>query len=363
MIDLPEHPRIAPGLRIEDLGREVVVLDPVGGRVHRLTGPAAVAFRALSVGDETSPALLIALRSAGILTSAGSVEPSSRRAVLAAASLGVVTSLLPASSASASPAGLSPGGSAYLQVAGAAEASDAVTGQLQHVIFTRLAGPVRSFTPSAALQVEVLVVGGGGGAGTGGGGGGQVVRRLATLDPERYDVEVAVGGDVNIPAAFTGGAGGTSSIVRSSDAAEVALALGGAGGSIDGPGGSSGGSPGRAGGSGGTRASGGGGGGAGGAGFSAAGDDGGRGGVGQTVLDFIVPSVTYGGGGGGGSYWGTPGDGGAGGGGEGAQEYGNGQPGVSSTGGGGGGSTGYGGEPGRGGSGIVLVRYYGAAPV
>ncbi len=356
------------GLRVEDLGHELVVLDAVGGRVHRLTGAAADALRAVISGVALPARARRTLGAVGILATDDPRRDGSdpdRRAVLAASALGVSTLLLPAPGMSASLTGLSAGGSAYLIVTGAASASSAPIGELQHLTFTTLAGFAgqRHFTPSESLDVEVVLVGGGGGGGTGGGGGGEVVRRILSIDPIRHDVTVGTGGGNETPGALTGDQGGASRIVLNSGGSELVAAMGGAGGSIDGPGGASGGVSGNDGGGPGLTGAGGGGGGAGGPGGDAVGESGGVGGSGFDVTDFIVASVVYGGGGGGGSYAGVPGAGGSGGGGQGGQESGNGQPGQASTGGGGGGSSGYGGSPGRGGSGIVLVRYYGDRPV
>lgn len=368
--------RLVRGLRVEDLGVEVVVLDAILGRVHRLTGPAAVAVRA-SVAGRT-----VAAHAAGVLTDVGIMEQTGgpgrsqradpdRRAVLAASALGVATFLLPHPGAAASPGGLSEGGSAYLDVTGMSDSSMAGVGQLQFVTYTATSG-TRTAVPSTELQVEVLLVGGGGGgaASGGGGGGGAVTRSIVTLDGGvTYDVVVGAGGTGS--AAFTqaaGSAGAASTLTERATSTELLRAAAGGGGSYygDGAGGSS------------TYAGGsgtgigyapengfGGGGGAGGTGGSAVAGAGGDGGAGVTISNFVGADQTYGGGGGGGGVV-DGGDSGTGGGGtgglgDGEGAYTAGGAGIDGRGGGGGGGAPYA-AGGDGGDGLVMIRYYGAQP-
>lgn len=359
--DLGAGFRVRPGLRVQDFGREVVVLDVDGGVVHRLIGPAADACRDLLRGDPPEPEIARGLVDAGVLVAhpdAGVV--ARRRTVLTGAALGVVSTVLPGATAAASTLTLSEGGSAYLTVSGPAATSSAATGSLQYASFTQEVVGTRTATPSADLTVEVLLVGGGGGGATGGGGGGEVVRQILPLTGGRtYDIDVGVGGSAGVGS--DGSPGTASSLTRAIDSVVVLTAAGGAGGAEAGAGGASTFSGGAVG----ERDAGGGGGGAGSSGSDAVGGTGGAGGSGREIVDFISPSVVYGGGGGGGSYTGSGGNGGNGGGGAGGT-YGvgevNGQAGDAATGGGGGGASPYGGGSGAGGTGLVIIRYYGASP-
>lgn len=362
-----ESIRLAPGVRPEDDGRELVLVDGPGRVVHRLVGPAAELVRAVLAGDDVrgaDPLLVAALRTAGVLRAeAGAVL--SRRAVGAgAAALGIATMLLPGAAEATSLATLGAGSTGYLFTNGGF--SSAASGELQWVQFTTDVWGGFITPRLSNLWVEALLVGGGGGGGAAGGGGGQVVRRLHELTAEqRYDVTVGAGG--------AGGAsatdGGESSFAVTGGGAVVAKAVGGSAGSTSG-GGDGGGSPGYAGGAGagglGYLGSGGGAG-AGSVGGPASGDRGGVGGKGRTITDFVGADTVYGGGGGGGTYFSQDvAAGGLGGGGGGGVYDGVGGnvaavPGTARTGGGGGGGP----QPSdgaAGGSGYVLFRYYGNAP-
>lgn len=245
-----------------------------------------------------------------------------------------------------------------------------------------------TFTPTAPLQVDYLVVAGGGGGGNGAGGvgaggggaGGYRAGSQSVISGNDYTVTIGAGGagkttDETVgnsgsnsifgTITSTGGGGGG----HGGDTASSGLTggSGGGGGNNFGGGGQSGGSntagQGNSGGAGspiaGAPFRGGGGGGAGAAGTAASRTTPGNGGAG--IESYITGKpVTYAGGGGGatsGSFL-PSGAGGAGGGGRGT----NGNDlfavaGTANTGGGGGGNLGFGYLSGAGGSGIVVIRY------
>ena len=230
-----------------------------------------------------------------------------------------------------------------------------------------------TFTPTANLTAEYLVVAGGGGGGRlggGGGAGGYLTGTTSVTSGTNYTVTVGSGGAGSNSRAVDG-VSGTSSVFSA-----ISTSGGGGGGSnnrVGSNGGSGGG--GAEGAAGGTGVSGqgfaggagasvnwlGGGGGASQTGFSGVssvkGGDGGAG-LSSTITG---TSITRAGGGGGGAESGTPaGSGGAGGGGAGGAGNNNGVAGTANTGGGGGGSrdqAATGGNGANGGSGIVIVRY------
>jgi hypothetical protein len=226
-----------------------------------------------------------------------------------------------------------------------------------------------TFTPSANLEVEYLVVAGGGGGyfnGAAGGGAGGFRTNvggslLACSSGTAYTVTVGAGGSTN-----TDGSGSSFNGINASGGGGAS-----GGGSLGGPGGSGAGGrhslgaggagniggyfpvEGYAGGRGGNDNGGGGGGGAGAVGTDASGGAGGAGGIGRVSL--ISGTSTYYAGGGGGSTGTAGGNGGLGGGGNGRVGSGAGGNGTANTGGGAGGSRE--GSGGTGGSGIVIVRY------
>ncbi|MBI3884659.1 MAG: RHS repeat-associated core domain-containing protein [Opitutae bacterium] len=237
-----------------------------------------------------------------------------------------------------------------------------------------------TFSLSAPVTADLLVVGGGGGGSSGGGGGGGV-NYLAgyALAAGSYAVTVGAGGAGNGGFTATANSGGFSAFNGNYGYG------GGGGGDCFGNTGLSGGSGGGAGrywnpgtlaGGAGTVGQGfnggaspgnssslapaGGGGGAGGAGFDgiAATNTSGAGGSG-VANSISGASVTYGGGGGGGSTNAvTAGAGGTGGGGAGSStSYANGTSGTNGLGGGGGGCFDSNGVGGSGGSGVVIIRY------
>lgn len=237
-----------------------------------------------------------------------------------------------------------------------------------------------TFTPSQAMNTQVLMVGGGGGGSTspydgnyslsagGGGGGGVVYSASRALSATGYPIVIGIGGTGAISnitsitpptnggnttfsglTALGGGRGGYYSVYPAGNGGS-----GGGGGAYNFAGGS--GTQGNNGGTGGsgsiTYRSGGGGGGGG---AGVAGDSGGTGGIGY-LSNISGANTRYAGGGGGGCWNCSAGLGGAGGGGNGGSSGGGGASGAANTGGGGGGGS-YSGGGGAGGSGIAIIRY------
>lgn len=377
-----EHPALRRGLRVDRVGTEAVVLDPVAALVHRLTGPAAevvaeLVLRGRDVADlpaRLAPAVA-GLRQAGVLR--GEVSRRQALGTAAVGAVGIMTLALPSAATAASPGGGgSGGGSAYdnspngsLTLPSGFTAADGYTYRTFTSSGTFVVGG------SGSLTVDVLLVGAGGGgsgtAGAGGGGAGGAVSRFLnqTLDagPEGYAVTVGAGGT----GGSTGYQGGQSSVATvgnavggfGSSSSEGAPALGGSGGSAFAAGGA------------GYGSAGGGGAGAGGPGAAATNPDvgvidAGDGGAAFAESTFFGAEVALaGGGGGGGAYFqnhfDAAGEGGAGGGAGGLggdpgleppRPVQNGFPGTS-FGGGGGGSGAGGGSGGAGHAGLVVIRY------
>lgn len=371
---------IAPGLRIERVGGEAVVLDTSLHLVHRLTGEAAEVLSgsadgivAAEVPQRLRPALRV-LKDLGVLCADAtpgvrhlpldrSVARRDAIGLAAASAVGVATFLLPSAGASASTgtstvSGVLIGGSEY--AAGQPDASDPTLFFDYHRFAT--AGTF-NLEAKSAVEVEVVLVGGGGRGSDGpGGGGGQVVLVTSFLGVGDHTVVVGAGA--------TSSTGGSSSLTRDGGTT-LATAVGGGGAVItDATAGSSPGHDDRgvtagpfSGGSNEQQAYGGGGG-AGGVGLPASGTSGGAGGPGRFVGGFFPPSAPatrFGGGGGGGTNvsalsggsFGTATDGG----GEGGFPDGNGVAAEDARGGGGGGAY----TSGNGGSGLVVVRVLGPA--
>lgn len=376
-------PRLRPGLRLERVGDELVVLDQASHRVHRLTGPAADAVTRLAEGSQGTsvPAeVLEALRAAGIIDGA-----LSRRRALgasAAAGLGVVSMALPAAFAAASGGG---GGSSSLTVSGGTLVTPLVDGEpiggvvdITYRTFT--SDGTLSLKGSGTLLVDILVIGGGGGGGggdlnsggSGGAGGAVSIARSVTLGVADYDVVVGEGGAGGSP--YTQGRAGSQSSFDLGGARELTAPGGGLGttpnadGRADGGSVAAGtsGSSARAGGVGSGRfvldlddqRGAGGGAGAGGAGGDSVAVDrfttdfGGDGGPGFGVTGFFAATESFAGGGGGA---GSTGGSAVAGGGAGATGSSNGTS-ANSYGGGGGGGGDYS-AGGAGANGLVVIRY------
>lgn len=260
-----------------------------------------------------------------------------------------------------------------------------------------------TFTPSANITCDYLVVAGGGGAGddyAGGGGagglrstvgntggGGSLESAVAFTNGTAYTITVGAGGAGTTTGGTTGNVGNNSSI--SGSGFTTITSTGGGGGGGIGKAVSNGGSGGGAGSNSGTVAGGtgtsgqgyaggsatpngsgyprqGGGGGAGAVGGNGTGSTSGNGGAGVLLTTWAgatgvgVNSYLAGGGGGGGyaPYSITAGTGGVGGGANGtAVDGAAGASGIANTGGGGGGGAGNQGNGGNGGSGIIVIRY------
>ena len=387
------------GVRVEDLGAEIVVLDPVRHVVHRLGGRAAEVLRRLLGGERRRDLVggdrrvAAELERAGVLRQVGTAprDELDRRRILAmggAVALGLSSQALPSASAAASGGG-GAGSSVYLTSAGGSEYQLTVGATTYD--YVRFTGDGTVTAVGGDVAMTYLLVGAGGAGGTDfndsatyagtdfegndyswqGGGGGNVVLRSRTL-PSGSSASISVG--VGGKGYFGYGNGGQVTSVTVG--VQTDTAYGGDGGNPrdagynQGPGASWGnyGFPSGSAGPffGGQRLSIAGGGGAG---SAEAGSDGagagqyagGAGGIGFEVTGFFDDARRYGGGGGGGGY--TAGAGGAGGGGAGAVQATAASAGTAGTGGGGGGGMagsaggGWSRNGGSGGSGLVVVRY------
>jgi hypothetical protein len=379
------HPALRPGLRVDHVGTDAVVLDHVSGLVHRLTGPAAEVIDALvmrghDVDDLPSrlAGAVSGLREAGVLR--GDVPRRQALGAALAGTVGILTLTLPSALAAASaggPGGTGGGGTGD-GIEGLPAGMSAATGYSYQYA---LAGATfESSCPNFALPgsvttFDILLVGGGGGGGVGetgkGGGGGAGA-------PVNVFLNQNVVFDGIIPTCV--GRGGVDQISSTEsffirgllpdDSPDFVQVSGGGNGGpgtdlFGGTGGASvatdqtGGSPGGAGASGsnvvGSIAAGGGGAGAGGNGSAATVETaGGAGGSGFVVSGFFGADVTFSGGGGGaGSTSGGAGGSGAGAGGTNADPVGGSPTGFGS---GAGGSFGPVAST-RGSGGLVVVRY------
>lgn len=303
--------RLVDGLRVSDLGDEVVVLDPAGEQVHRVGGDGVAVLRLLAEGDGRPVDVPEDLR-AGLddLVESGVVETPagwSRRKVLLAG--GAVWT-----AATVSTFGLADPAAATSQCANMAVPT--ATPATYNASGTFTTGPAGSGMSAYNLSVHVWGGGGGGAGGsidsTGGGGGGGEYRggSISVNECATYTVTVGAGG--------AGGGNGPNHGQASSFDSLIQAGYGeggiepGAGGGTGGLGGSAstggfngtdvfGGGDGGDGGVPGTYQGGGGGGGAGGT--TMAGGAGGDGGY-ETAGTAGSGGVTGGGSGGaGGSYW------------------------------------------------------------
>lgn len=363
------HPALRPGLRVDRVGTEAVVLDGRAGVVHRLTGDAAevlteLVMRGRDVAD--LPARLAdavaGLREVGVL------RPGiGRRRVLGTATvgaLGIMSLALPSALVAASPGSTRVRGTATdasnqgsLELPEGASAS---TGFTYRTYTNPGLGEEFNVGGLGYLVVDVLAIGAGGAGGNrdgGGGGGGAVSLLLERQLPagSQIPVQVGAGGDASADPATPAGQG--SGLYNTGDGGGFTVfAQGGAGGqSSGGAGGQSYAgvnSPGGNGGAGGS-GYGGGGAGAGGAGSAPNGGIGGAGGPAFSVENFFASSFAVAGGGGGAGYY--TGSAGTGGGTGGSGYYG--IAGSNATGPGGGGGGGGADNAGTGGNGLLIVRY------
>ena len=200
--------RLVPGLRVDRVDGELIVLDEAARRVHRLRGPAADVVRRLEDGADVAFDDGATLRVVGALRAAGLVEGGvSRRGALgvaaAAASLGILTLSLPGAASAES------GGGGPLSLTGGTEGvpegalSPAVTAAAGYAYrtFTTPGANVLEVTGSGTIDVLIVSGGGGGGGGggssygAGGGGGGQVSLLMGrSVTAGTFTVHVATGG-------------------------------------------------------------------------------------------------------------------------------------------------------------------------
>jgi len=233
---------LRPGLRIDHLGDERVVLDPVSGVVHTLRGPAAKVLDALREGrppSDTEPTA--ALVAAGI----AAVPGLSRRDVLLAASFAsalVVSATLPSAVAAASgPAFAVTGTGGELQQFTVSDGGATYAlYRLAHDSVTVSTSIERAFIIGPfPRSVQLILVGAGGSGGlpditdsngydtvlAGGGGGGEVVEVDLGSVPGGTEFVVSVAGTPDR------GQSGVDSHVRIGATVIVEARGGGAGGS------------------------------------------------------------------------------------------------------------------------------------
>lgn len=358
------HPALRPGLRVDRLGTEVVVLDATSALVHRLNGPAAevlnrVVLRGQAVADlpaRLGPAVA-GLREAGVLR--GEVPRRQALGAAAAGTVGILTLVLPAAAAAATGGGDGVGTASDDSSDGDLTLPSGMTAAAGYTYRTFATPGSFAFVVggSGTLTVDVLLVGGGAcGMNNVGGGGGAGAVSIAldqTLSAGSATVIVGAGGDKNSPVIRAG----------TSRFGDTLVTEGGwFGGSVTGSdGGSGGGSPtpgttgqipryygalGAA-----SKLAGGGGAGASGDGLVGSGEDGGAGGPAFSVDGFFGASVLLAGGGGGSGRT-TGGVGGSG-----AGDGGTNGAGADATGYGSGGGGSFGADVTSGGGGLVIVRY------
>lgn len=172
-----EHPALRRGLRVDRVGTEAVVLDPVAALVHRLTGPAAevmaeLVMRGRDVADlpaRLAPAVA-GLRQAGVLR--GEVSRRQALGTAAVGAVGIMTLALPWAATAASPgSGGSGGGLATdVSVTGVTDtlpdlrstfgtAATAASGYTYRIFSDRFAANRFDVGGSGTLTVDVLIVG------------------------------------------------------------------------------------------------------------------------------------------------------------------------------------------------------------
>lgn len=247
MLEVAVKLRLRDGLRVDDLDDEIVVLDPDGELVHRVTGDAAALLRLADDrgGIEVPDDLCVGVDD---LVDAGLVDAPAgwtrRKAMLAggavwaAATVSTFALADPAAASTMCGAGVTPTVGSMMYTA-----NDTYT-----------TGPAGNGMTSYSLLVRAWGGGGGGGGGsvdsTGGGGGGGEYRggNITVTECTMYTITVGTGGSGG---GMPGGSGGASSF------GALLVANGGEGGTEPGSGNGTGG----AGGTGGTGGSGGGGGG------------------------------------------------------------------------------------------------------
>lgn len=362
-------PRLRPGLRVDRVGEELLVLDGSSHRVHRLRGPAADVVRrlrdgvAVPFGDPEVVRVVAALRSAGVVE--GGVSRRRALGAAAAAGLGIMTLSLPGAAMASthidgSGSSFSVSGGTAGVPSGAFAGSMAAAEDYTYMTFTSDSTAVVSGNGTIDI---LLISGGGGGAGgisssvSYGGGGGAAgavfLNRDFSVTEGSFSFVVGAGGDGGA-ADQSGGLGGSTYVAgigttqgggiggSGSQGGAAYAAGGGIGRSVDGGAGGGGGGGGT-----GTGVA------SGVAGLDATDGEGGAGGAGPEITNFFATTVRCGGGGGGGGSTGG-GAGGAGGGGAGSSEGAGAGATAYGSGGGGGASGASGGD---GAPGVIVIRY------
>ena len=172
-----EHPALRRGLRVDRVGTEAVVLDPVAALVHRLTGPAAevmaeLVMRGRDVADlpaRLAPAVA-GLRQAGVLR--GEVSRRQALGTAAVGAVGIMTLALPSAATAASPGvGGSGGVATDVSVTGVTDTlpswATAASGYTYRTFNDPDAANRFDVGGSGTLTIDVLIVGGGGRGGFG----------------------------------------------------------------------------------------------------------------------------------------------------------------------------------------------------
>jgi hypothetical protein len=256
---------LRPGLRVDHLGDERLVLDSAAGIVHAVRGPAVAALDQVLEGRRPiDDEVLAALVGAGIAETGG----LTRREALAlstSALIFIASTTLPSAAAAASTGVLSitsdsDGGVVMSSVVVDDEGTsfDLYEIRLESTQLGDNATITRTLTLASSTTASLVLVGGGGGGGGfadpafgrafgGGGGAGEVVVRTDyELDEGTYVISIGAGGSGGFNSAGSNGVG--SSVRRDGAGTDLLFARGGGGG------GGAGGTP-TSGGSGGGRAS------------------------------------------------------------------------------------------------------------
>ena len=171
------NPALRPGLRVDRLGTEVVVLDAGSALVHRLAGPAAevldrIVLHGHAVADlpgRLGPAVA-GLRAAGVLR--GDVARRQLLGAGAAGAVGILTLPLPASATAASDGdGGALGGAYDDSTTGSTTLPDGLTAADGYTYRVYDDPSATSLTfdveGTGTLTVDILLVGGGGAGGGG----------------------------------------------------------------------------------------------------------------------------------------------------------------------------------------------------
>ena len=216
---------LRPGLRVDHLGDERLVLDSAAGIVHAVRGPAVAALdQVLSGRRPIDDEVLAALVGAGIAETSGLTRREALALSTSALAL-IASTTLPSAAAAAS----TPSLSATDPSSGTVTPYDLQDGarlyRLVNLSFS-LAATHYTFTPTAGTTVDVLLVAGGGAGGEpgdrtgveffgGGGGGGELAYVSLGVVPAGTELSFQVAG-------FSAGIGGASILTRGSDSVTAA---------------------------------------------------------------------------------------------------------------------------------------------